>query len=85
MGKKLRMKQQRRAKVQSPEVDRLLDEYFATKEALETGLGIAFFQGQPVTSESLSEQFYAAGAALGIPRMELFTTMVVEMNHDLGL
>ena len=79
------MKQQRREKERSPDVDRLLEDYFATKEALDTGSGLAFFRGQAVTSESLSERFFAAGEALGIPRMELFTALVVEMNRDLVL
>lgn len=67
------------------DVDWLLEDYFATKEALETGSGLAFFRGQAVTGESLSERFFAAGEALGIPRMELFTALVVEMNRDLVL
>lgn len=85
MGKKSRMKQRRREKVRSPEVNRLLEDYFATKEALDTGPGVAFFRGQAVTSESLTERFFAAGEALGVPRTELFAALVVEMNHDLVL
>ncbi len=66
-------------------MDLLLDDYFATKEALDTGSGLAFFRGQAVTSESLTERFFAAGEALGIRRTELFTALVVEMNRDLVL
>lgn len=85
MGKKSRMKQQRQEKVRSPDVDQLLEDYFATKEALDTGPGVAFFRGQAVTSESLSERLFAAGEALGIQRIELLTAMVVEMNRELVL
>lgn len=80
MGKKSRLKEQRRASTRSPEIDRLLGDYFTTKEALDKGSGIAFFRGQPVTSESFPQRFFEAGEALNIPRMELFTALAVEMN-----
>lgn len=80
MGKKSRLKEQRRASKRSPEIDQLLEDYFTTKEALDKGLGITFFRGQPVTSESFTQRFFEEGEALNIPRMELFIALTVEMN-----
>lgn len=84
MGKKSRAKTQRPAPQlvprNSPEVERLLEEYFTTKRALAASTGIAFFRGKPVTDESFGVQFFEVGEALGVSRQDLLIALMIKMN-----
>ena len=75
MGKKSRMKEERREYKLPPIVNELLADYFVTRAALETGTGIAFFHGQPVTDDSL-ERLCDEGAKHGVSR----TNMMIEVT-----
>lgn len=80
MGKKSRSKEVRRTEARPAEIDGLIEDYLKAKAALETGSGITYFRGQPVTHESLSEQFFAAGEAQGLERMHLLMMLTVATN-----
>lgn len=80
MGKKSRSKEVRRTEARPSEIDGLIEDYLKAKEALEKGSGITHFRGQPVTRDSLSEQFFAAGEAQGIERMHLLMMLTVATN-----
>ncbi len=80
MSKKSGLKAQHRTAANSPVIDRLLEDYLTTEKALEIGSGTALFRGQPVTRDSLSEQFFAAGEAQGLEKMHLLMLLTVATN-----
>ena len=80
MGKKSRAKKEPLTKPNPTGMSGLIEDYLKAKAALESGSGIVFFQGQPVTRESLSEQFFAAGEARGLSRMNLLIELTVATN-----
>lgn len=76
MGKKSRLKEERRAYKLPPITNELLTDYFLAQKALETGPGIAFFRGQPVTDDSLYDCLCDEGAKHGISQ----TDMMIEVT-----
>ncbi len=80
MNKTSRPKETHRTEASPADIDRLIADYLKAKEALETGPGITHFRGQPVTRDSLSERFFAAGEAQGLEKMHLLMLLTVATN-----
>ena len=80
MGKKARLKELRRELRSSPELVRLLGDYFEAKDELEKGRAVVSFRGQLATDVSIETLLFEEGNKLDIPGEQIYATVLLSMN-----